>query len=346
MSSGPVVRAIDLGYGNVKYTRRHPSGALEPAEFPALAVPAFSGHFTLKGDAIGNTDTVAVTVNDRLFHVGPESAARLEGTGERDLHASYARSDRYTALMLGALAYIAEPVIDQLVLGLPISTYDKEEERLVDVWSRKHAVPIPSRKGVRSVEIKRVTVVPQPIGAYMTALNEGCVTAAGGHALLIDPGYFTIDWVVVSPKMAMVPSRSGALQGGVSILLKTLADSLNQKLHSPIQNFAALETALRFGQPALLMGKHIPLEPHMEDVRSKVESFVGDLSARLGELSDIGHIVVCGGGAKLFQPALQARFADHQIAVLDHPEYANLRGFQAIGQKLMENCAAAEAPPA
>jgi plasmid segregation protein ParM len=337
------VRAIDLGYGNVKYTRRSAEGAVEFKEFPALAVPAHSGHFDIQGIQVTHTDTIAVEAGERLFHVGPDSPVLLQGLAERQLDASYARSDRYAALMKGALGYIGEPVIDYLILGLPVSTYPREHERLIEVWTGRHTVPQPSRTGTRSVEVKRVMVVAQPVGAYMAALADGCVSKVQGNALVIDPGYFTIDWVVITSTLAIVPSRCGALHGGVSVLLRALAASLDRQLHSPIQNLTPLEAALRYGKPATLYGKKFPLEPHMDVVSARIDSLVADLVSRLGEHSDVSQVVLAGGGARLFHRALQDRFPATKVRLLDRPEYANIRGFQIIGGKLAHLARAGEA---
>jgi plasmid segregation protein ParM len=339
-----VVRAIDLGYGNVKFTKRGSGNtSIEFHEFPALAVPAHSGHFDIQGIQIQNTDTISVEAGGRLYHVGPDAPVLLQGVAERELDASYARSDRYAALMRGALAYIEEPRIDYLVLGLPVSMYQREHSRLAEVWKGTHVVPRRSRSGTQTVEAKRVMVVAQPVGAYLAALFEGRVAKSRGNAVVIDPGYFTVDWVVVTPTLAIVPSRCGAIHGGIATLLRALASSLDPELHSPIQNLTPLETALRHDQPVTLYGKSFPLEPHMDIVRARIDSLVADLVSRLGDHSDIHQVVLAGGGAGLFAPHLQAKLPAHEIQSLDQPQLANLRGFQLIGEKLARIGALSEA---
>jgi plasmid segregation protein ParM len=334
MTNDTIVRAIDLGYGNVKYSKRSTGGQLELYEFPALAVPALSHHFDHDGHLIARTNTLAVEIHGRLFHVGPDSPALLQGVAERELDGAYARSDRYAALMKGTLAYIGEPVIDQLILGLPVSTYAKEHQRLAEVWTGRHEVPDPSASGSKTVLVKRAVVIAQPVGAYMAALLENRLSRARGNALVVDPGYFTIDWVLITAAFAIVPSRCGALHGGVWVLLRALASSLERDLHAPIQNLMPLEAALRSGRSVSLYGSEFLLEPHMAVVRDKIDGLVADLVSRLGDHSDIPQIVVTGGGAKLFLPYLQQKFPAHRVEILPEPHFANLRGFQAIGERL------------
>jgi plasmid segregation protein ParM len=334
MSEEPIVRAIDLGYGNVKFTKRAEDGRIELHEFPALAVPALSHHFDHAGMPLARTNTLVVEVGGRLFHVGPDSPVLLQGTAERELDTAYARSDRYAALMKGTLAFIDETVIDYLILGLPVSTYARERERLIEAWAGRHEVPNGTARDSRLVHVKHVMVVAQPVGAYMAALAEGNLSKARGNALVVDPGYYTIDWVVITSNLAIVASRCGALHGGVWALLRALASSLEQRLHAPIQNLTPLEAALRRSGPVHLYGEQFALEPHLGTVKDRIDGFVGDLVSRLGDHSDIPQIVVTGGGATLFHPQLQAKFPAHRIAMLNEPQFANLRGFQAIGEKL------------
>jgi plasmid segregation protein ParM len=192
----PITRAIDLGYGNVKYTKRGERHPIEFAEFPALAVHAHSGALNVQTVQLANTDTITVSIDGRAYQVGPDSPVLLQGLAERVLEAAYARSDRYAALMKGALAYVDESVIDQLVLGLPVSTFAREHRYVEKKWTGGHMIPGRHRcDEERNVEIDRVTVVAQPIGAYMAALGDGLLSREKGNALVIDLGYFTIDWV-------------------------------------------------------------------------------------------------------------------------------------------------------
>lgn len=330
-----VARAIDLGYGNVKYTRlERAKGVLECREFPSVAIPALSKDFDVKNVSTAKVETLVVEVNDRIYHVGPDAQALQQIAGGRELDPAYARGDRYTALMKAALAYIDEPVLDVLVLGLPLSTFVRENERLVDVWTRRHEVPNAHHAGQRKVvDVRRVIIVPQPIGAYMRALEVARGRLDAGNTLVIDPGFYTVDWVVMTPKRAILHGRSGALQGGVSALVRIAAAALERLVGRPIQNTAPIEAALRSGSSVFLYRREYQLAPCLPQIEAAVEDMVAELIARLGDHSDIRQVVIAGGGAPHFERALKAKLGDHVI-VLEEPEFANLRGFQLIAESL------------
>ena len=327
-----IARAIDLGYGNVKYTCME-KGEVQCRLFPSVAVPALSKDFDSRNLPTARMETLVVEVNQRIYHVGPDSQSLAMDTAGRELDPEYARREQYTALMKGALAYMNEPVIDYLVLGLPVSTFAKENGRLVAVWTGRHEVPSRTHSGQRRfVDVRRVIAVPQPIGTYMRAWEVGLIREGNGNILVVDPGYFTLDWVVLTPKSAIVHTKSGALEGGMQALVLTLQTALERATGNSIQDTAEIERAWRHGTPATLFTRQFSLQPYMDQVEARVEGMVAEVARRLGDRSSIGQVIVAGGGAKVFEKALRTKFGT--AAVLDQPEFANLRGFQIVGESL------------
>ena len=48
---------------------------------------------------------------------------------------------------------------------------------------------------------------------------------------------------------------------------------------------------------------------------------------------DLENIVLVGGGAYLYRKAVKRRFPKHQILEVEDPMYANVRGFQLLGEQ-------------
>lgn len=326
-----IARAIDCGHGVVKYSRKV-GEAIVFHDFPAVAIPSSSRDLDVPG--MPRLRTLISGTNGREYLVGPDTQAMQQSFGGRELLESYPTSERYIVLMLGALAYMREPEIDRLVLALPLSTYSRERGRLEEIWTKRVVVPSLYRAiSDTTVNIRRVTVVPQPLGAYMAGVKEGKVQCYLGNVLAIDPGFHTLDWVVMSPRGAALMHMSGALQGGVHSLMVTLAKALEPEVGRSIENLAPIEEALRTGQPAFLWGHAFPLTPHMAKVEAAVDGMVTEMMARLGQTTQIRQVIVAGGGAHLFAGVLRRRLGDF-VNVLDDPAMANVRGFQIISESL------------
>lgn len=133
MSSLPlVVRAVDVGYGHIKFTdgRDTATQAIRtdsiPSQSPAYKVDLVNA----AGGVMKHRDTFAIPVGDRLFEVGREITLALGSNQETEvMDEKFCLSDSYAARLLGAINYmypgLPENIIDVLVLGLPLTTYWK-----------------------------------------------------------------------------------------------------------------------------------------------------------------------------------------------------------------------------
>jgi len=335
------VRSIDLGYGFVKYTNRN-NVAGEPAvvtrQIPALAPMGSAQRVDLGGVGFRQPQTISVNVKEVLYQVGPDTPLLLAGQSGRSLTGDYSRSDRYHALMLGTLAYLGERMIDLLVLGLPVSKYKSERERLASFYSGIQEVPMLTEADRKTkVEVKKVVVLPQPMGGFLDA-KLGHAEGANwrGSTLVIDPGFFTFDWIVVSETSTYIDSRSGAVQGGVSSILRAIADELEIETTQQISDLFPIDQALKANEPVFVWGGEYPLAQFTPIIEGKCRQYVRDMVARLGDASDIRRVVVCGGGASLFSGAIKECFPKWTVHTNREPMFANVRGFQAFGKLYMQ----------
>ncbi|MFM7461249.1 MAG: hypothetical protein ACKO15_10495, partial [Burkholderiales bacterium] len=151
VQSSAIIRAIDLGFGYTKYTTRNPqpgSPGMVTRQFPSVCVPVTSDNAFVDLDphsTMKSIETVRVVLEDRAFDVGPEAAQLLAGGTGRTHDQDYSRTPNYEALMLGALFYMSEPVIDRLVLGLPVSRFRFSKARLVERFAKDLYVPVRGR---------------------------------------------------------------------------------------------------------------------------------------------------------------------------------------------------------
>lgn len=340
------VRSIDLGYGYVKYTMRNPHGdspAVVTRQIPALAVPAVSQLVVF--DGVKLPQTVPVNVKETLYQVGPDTPLLLAGRSGRELSDAYSRSDRYEALMLGTLSYIGDKVIDVLVLGLPVSKFAQERERLAGLFRGSLKVPMHGENDrTVKVDVGQVIVLPQPVGGFLDAKDQmGQGEKWRGASLVIDPGFYTYDWVVVAENSTFIASRSSALHGGVASILRVIADHLQVELGGKISDLFPIDTALRTGEPLHLDGKEISLEKFKPQITTVCKSHVSEMVAQLGESRDLRRIVLCGGGARLYKASIEEAFPGREVHVSREPMYANVRGFQGFGEEVARRLASVTA---
>ena len=104
------VRAVDVGYFAVKYTKGRKqhgdASTIDVGLFPSLAPQVARADFG--GTAAPQAVVCPVTVGGVTYAVGPGSVYHASGSEPRPVDADYAGTEKYHALALGALHYMAE----------------------------------------------------------------------------------------------------------------------------------------------------------------------------------------------------------------------------------------------
>lgn len=323
------VRSIDVGYGNTKYVCAHSEGGeIACRLFPSL-VSRGGGH-DLSDGVIAKRDTVIVAVDGNHYEVGPDVELALRTHSARVLHRDFIDTPEYLALLRGALAYMRVSHIHLLVVGLPVSWLVTRQSELKARLSGNH--PVADGHGVK---VEKVLVLAQPLGGFVYhALSAGLYgRLRDTRNLVIDPGFFTVDWVLAEG-IRPIPQRCGSFPGGISAILAKLADSLGKEQGLELDDPLALDRALRTGRFSLY-GREIPVARHLAGARLVADEAANAVANSVGDGRDIDAIVLVGGGAEFFRPALGRRFPRHLVHVVPDPVFANVRGFQLAGEELM-----------
>ncbi len=252
------------------------------------------------------------------------------------LDANYIFSDDYQVLLRGALKKIGLPRLDLLVLGAPVLNYERVAQPLESSFTGS----ISLGKG-ESVEVARVVVLPQPVGGLAWAGNAMQLGGAdsGGLTLLVDVGYFTVDWLVAEGTRVL-PERSGSYPGGVSALVRELANEVSRKTGDDITTVAMWERIDRFlyaKEKFIIYGKEYDLTQHAQALRSVVSQTVAAIAQRIGDAKDISKLLLVGGGARSFSNALQALYPNMHSEIVQDAPFANVRGFQMIGEAMLRS---------
>lgn len=327
-----VVVGLDIGYSNCKVIAGD-SVAGQPKL--KLAMPAGAGPARLMPQRVADANDAApaagvrVLVNGKDWVAGVEHG-RLQGY-ERALDRSYTESDQYRASFLAALSLVESPVIGHLVTGLPVSLYSDTELRT------KLARSMQGRHEVwhgKTVNVEAVSVIQQPLGAYMDLLSDydDIELLDRGRVLIIDPGFFSLDWVVVEGG-ELRNAISNTSLNAVSRVLELANERIYEERRVRV-GVAMLEQAFRCGHTTVFGGgEKIDLRPYVAAAADEVIS--GALkkmqsSLRLEE-RDIDLVSVAGGGAKIIEPAVREVFGKSKIRISKDPVLANARGFWLYG---------------
>lgn len=338
------VRALDLGYGHVKFTDgRSEDGAVRCDSFPSQSPAAMEN--TLDGAVVQRRDTHIVRVSNHLYEVGRAVALASGANHESEvLDQDFALGDPYAARLYGALSYMAGGLpahtLDFLVLGLPLNTFHTHSEAVSKKFSGDLLI---NANGDRLI-VRECCVYPQPLGAYMAFMTEQPVESRtrAPMALVVDPGYNTVDWFVVQG-MSASESRSNATLRGVSAVLRAIAQKITKSVRGATvtEVVRRLDESLTTGLPFTMYGKPIDLDKFMPAGTVVIEEAVQAIKNSVGSGVDIDVIVLAGGGAKLYAKALAAKFPQHKLVTLENPAFANVRGFQYIGERLAASAARA-----
>jgi plasmid segregation protein ParM len=150
--------------------------------------------------------------------------------------------------------------------------------------------------------------------------------------LMIDPGYYTLDWVLANG-IRINPERSGASSGGMSACLNEIRKGIAADFDINLSSVSEIDQALRTGRKVIkLDGRPVDLEKVIPYGKAKAREYVNELASSVGNLTTVENIVVVGGGASFFMDALQEKL-QREITVVPGSEFANVRGFLRFGER-------------
>lgn len=321
------VLGIDIGYSNLKLAYGQQGNEPKVLLRPAGAAPADRMGEKIRGD--GEEDFLRVLVNDVPFVAGI-SPDRAE-LWSRELHENYPSTDSYRALFHAGMLLSEFERIDLVVTGLPVNQYLNHElrERLSGQMQGEHQIT-PRRK----IIVNKVKVVPQPVGGFVDYVCELPDTSEieDSRVLVVDPGFFSVDWVLISNGELRRQSCGTSLEASSVILdeaVRLIAEDFGGNVGRE-----RLEHTLRNGLTHVrLFGERVEVAPFLKKAADKVGPIV---TARLRESlrkenASADMVLLVGGGAGFFEKAVKEAFPQLKVSTPDSPVYANARGFWRMG---------------
>ncbi len=326
-----MVIGIDVGYSNLKVVAGEATAGQPQKKF---LMPAGAGPAQKMPRPVADANTsakagVSVLIDDTEWVAGVEPG-RLQGQ-ERTLDRNYTKSKQYRALFLGALASLETNHIGHLVTGLPVSLHNDHELRdhLVHSLQGRHEVI----KG-RVITVDNVSVIPQPLGAFMDLMSDfaDIDLIDKGRVLILDPGFFSLDWVVVEAG-EIRNAFSNSSYSAISRVLEVVHDRI-QVDHNARVGVSKLECALRHGEREIYArGNKINFDRYLGEAANEV--LTGALQAvqrsMRTEDRDVDLVMIAGGGAHIIEPAVREAFPGVRIVIPSDPVLSNARGFWFYG---------------
>jgi plasmid segregation protein ParM len=324
------VFAVDVGYGNTKSAFRMGSD-IATQMFPSLAPLAVSDAVSGHGQGVlAARKVVPIEVDGTTYEIGPGvEQSSAYGNAGRTLSEDFCLTPNYAALLGGSLHFAGVTEVERMVLGLPVHTITKYSAHLRDAFTGT------LNFGHGPVKIDSVKVVPQPLGSLVSFSEYGGERFDSKNAhLVIDVGYFTTDWVVAHG-FTMNDRRSGGAPGGASQVYKRIASLISAQENEPVDDIERIDRCLREKQAFIYFNKDIDLAPLLSQSQAVINTTVKEMQSRVGRTADLRSIVLTGGGAGLYEPAIRAAFPRVRLDVLESPCFANAKGFLIVGESTL-----------
>lgn len=338
-------RAVDVGYFNVKYTlgRKDKGGSTEIATglYPALA-PRLATNLFMQSPGTARSDGCVVEVDGVNYFVGRGAVFYSSGMEPRPVLDDYSLSDKYLALLRGALNYMAidagatqELTIEQLVLGLPLNTYQRHHAELAARAEGAHVIADPvGGSGARQVVVEKAQVIVQPQGALIHFGVQHRMTGQDGWALVVDPGGGTLDWFL---SRGREPNwqRSGAYPKSMLACANAVADKIDPSWKDQFEIIERIDLAIRTRADSFKVGGQVyKMAEFQQSVDAVLDEAVDYMLSVVGPTANLDHILLTGGGAGVFfehivrhHPKLQS-----VMRIDEDPVFSNVRGFQIAGE--------------
>ncbi|HFZ8522886.1 ParM/StbA family protein [Aeromonas caviae] len=329
MNQPEFILGLDIGYSNLKMAMGFRGEKVTTTVLPVGAGPLALMPQLLTG---GAGSCIQVVIDDEKWVAGVEPD-RLQGW-DRELHGDYPATKPYKALFYAALLLSEQKEIDVLVTGLPVNQFMDPElrEALKKRLEGEHQIT-----PKRAVTVKSVVVVPQPAGAYMEIVNS---TEDGdlldvlheGKTIVIDPGFFSVDWVALEGGEVRYHSSGTSLKA-MSVLLKTIG-LLIQEDHGSSPGIDKIEKAIRSGKDEILLfGVKVGLKEYLDKASFGVaQNALTPMRTSMREDGmDADVVLLAGGGAAAYKAAAKELFPKSRIVMAGDPLVANAKGFWFCG---------------
>ena len=322
---------LDIGYSSLKLSFAAPGCAPRNLVLPVGVTRAEHAGSNYFGTG---TDGIPVVVDGERYVAGIQP--HMAPDSPRSLDRSYTSSGQYRALYYAALASTGQRHIGCVGTGLPVSLYFNKalREDLARQLRGRHEIG-----DGQVVDVANAKIYPQPAGTYIAYLSGAQgreESMRSSNALVIDPGFFSVDSVVIRHNRPY-PDASVTSTEAMSRVLERADAEITRRYAEPTAtpglHKATLEERLREGRTDITFGPNkIDARPYIERAANATcERALNKITSSLRGLEfNIDVVLVTGGGAWAYAPIIRETFKLQRVIVMDNAPLANAIGFQIL----------------
>ena len=267
--------------------------------------------FESKVARVGN-----ILANDICLEMKGEICYLGEGSFDTEYRKAYKRN--YLQLLYGSMAMASDEMENQVVVGLPLSQYKEDKERLKKTILDNRYQEIALNGIKRTMIITDVEVYPEGLGAVPSNF-EGVVIDIGGRTTDIA--------LIVNRNNKRKVENPISLPQGTLNLESDFIKSINNKYSLDLKNSDA-SRVLRNGLK--IYGKEIEISFAIEVFKHYVEDLINKV--QLEYSIKTYDIALVGGGAELLYTPLNRRLPNSFL--VKDSIFANANAFRKVGESL------------
>lgn len=263
---------------------------------------------------LSKVSEIGSIINSKPIKINGKALYFNEGnfdTEYRKINKKYIRE-----LFLYAIANSTNEIVNKVVVGLPISQYKEDRDRLKEILLQSKDNELDGIHG--RIIIKDVEVYPEGLGAIVGTEFEG---------ILIDIGGRTTDVCeVINANGAKKFNNAFSILKGTLNLYSDFIKLLNSKgLDLRLDD---AERILRNGLK--IDGVAVDISGAMEVFKAYVNELVNSLQLEYSLQTQ--NIMLVGGGSQLLYKAIKNRIPAAMIS--SNPVFANAVGFKKVGEAI------------
>lgn len=326
MAAPKRIVAVEIGAGNTKVCALIGGVVVKQLHFPSVVQAAPAGSLASFTAERQRTKVVKPVVAGVTYQVSLDADSILNGADRLSPGDEFQASYVHTALLAASLHACDIDEIDVLVLGTPVETFRKHQERLRSLRGELEY-------GLGTYRVAKTLVLPQPWGSLIAAITEGILPRQlSGSQLIVDVGYYSTDVLRVRDGLQIDPGYSFGLPSGCSNIYRRVAKEISGEIRKPVEGLTEINRCLRQRKPLSVYGQQISLERYRSIVEGEVDNIILELHGRSGSTEDVTHIVLTGGGAEMFEREVRRRFHGIPLIVMPDALTANARGYALAGE--------------